>query len=156
MEVAVGGFERSSWCLWEMISEAERGSPPPRPPPPPPGSPVPVQPEPPPFVLSPGGEEGRVLTRSAPRSLALAACANPAFASFLRASVTPARPVGREPLPAQRPSPACVWLATLRPHLAHFGLFAFAACHRAGPWWASHKLRIWPWAAPPLGGRGPR
>lgn len=156
MEAAVGGFERSGWCLWEMISEAERGSPPPRPPPPPPGSPVPVQPEPPPFVLSPGGEEGRVLTRSAPRSLALAACANPAFASFLRASVTPARPVGHEPLPAQRPSPACVWLATLRPHLAHFGLFAFAACHRAGLWWASHKLRIWPWAAPPLGGQGPR
>lgn len=55
MEAAVGGFERSGWCLWEMISEAERGSPPPRPPTPPPGSPVPVQPEPPPFVLSPGG-----------------------------------------------------------------------------------------------------
>lgn len=55
MEAAVGSFERSGWCLWEMISEADRGSPPPRPPPPPPGSPVPVQPEPPPFVLSPGG-----------------------------------------------------------------------------------------------------
>lgn len=31
MEAAVGGFERSGWCLWEMISEADRGSPPPAP-----------------------------------------------------------------------------------------------------------------------------
>lgn len=155
MEVAVGGFERSGWCLWEMISEAERGSPPPaprhrlrQPCSRPAGAPS--------LRPFPWGWEGRVLTLSAPPALAPAACANPAFASFLRASVTPARPVEREPLPAQRPSPACVWLATLRPHLAHFGLFAFAACHRAGLWWASHKLRIWPWAAPPLGGQGPR
>lgn len=31
VEAAVGGFERSGWCLWEMISEADRGSPPPAP-----------------------------------------------------------------------------------------------------------------------------